>query len=109
MDDERFDKILSWVGLVTICLGDWGAAASHMAFDTLVFKAGYAHQLPVFGDVWHLTAGLRYLPMGFLAVFCFTREWKWWAATAVVDWAGWQILKILHNKDWGWGVWERWL
>ena len=125
--------------LIAVCLSDWGAASSHMAFRLVGFqecaacaanpgspvlcssclhnryRAGrrlspfYARRLPVFGDVWHLVGGLRYLCMVLLVAGVYGFHWKWWLATAVVNWAGWQLLKRIHRKDWGHGVWERWL
>lgn len=89
--------------MATLCIGDWGCAASHMAFRSYTWSAPYSRRLPIFGDVWHLVAGLRYLPMGLLAYL--TLEWGEIALTAVVNYAGWQVLKRLHRKDWGWHRW----
>lgn len=107
--------------MILICAADWGCAASHMAFTSqLIIREGdrtirkgdilnmerrgprllpfYSRKLPVFGDVWHLIAGLRYLPLAYLAWL--TQPWEWMLATAVVNSVGWQILKRVHGKDW---------
>ena len=86
-----------------ILLADWGAASSHMAYDVAIRKPFYDEKLPIFGDPWHLIAGLRYLPLGLLA---FTLPWPWIVGVAVVNWIGWQCLKKVHNKPWSIFVWR---
>jgi len=95
--------------LIAICLSDWGAAASHMSFDKLVFKPFYEKKLQVFGDVWHLVGGLRYVGLGLLAYLGFGTQWKWYVAAALINQVGWYILKRVHGKEWGMGVWNRWI
>jgi len=85
---------------VLICLSDWGCAASHMAFSDYTMRSPYWRRIPVFGDVFHLVAGLRYLAMGVLAVVVFGYQWEWYLGTALLNSLGWQLLKRLHGKDW---------
>jgi hypothetical protein len=93
---------------IAICLSDWGAAASHMSFDQLRFKPFYARKIPIWGDVWHGIAGLRYVGLGLLAWLGFGLQWEWYLITAGVNQVGWYTLKRLHGKQWGTGVWSRW-
>ena len=145
------------LALFAICIADWGCAASHMAYvSTKVpwYTEGgkycgvlseiplkrlpfYDRRIPIWGDVYHLIAGLRYLPMALLAWLAFGNpfdQWRlvwygwdnwpywytlwydadvlWYIATASINGAGWQILKRVHGKDWTlkmlWGrVWTR--
>ncbi len=107
-----------------ICAGDWGCAASHMAFDAWTMRMPYWKRIPIWGDVYHLVAGLRYLPMVLLAWLAFgnplegwmwddpkitiPESFLWYLGTAVVNSLGWQGLKRLHGKDyWGKPRWWR--
>lgn len=110
-DEEResVDHLLRCITAVAICLSDWGAAASHMAFDQIQFKPFYGEPVPLMGDVWHVVAGFRYIALALLAMLVFRARLIWYVATCFACWLGWQLLKLAHGKDWGWGVWERWL
>jgi len=117
---------------LTILLADWGAASSHMAYTTqLVIPEGdetiykgdllhmerrgpkrlpfYDQRLPIFGDVWHLVAGLRYCALVALAVVVFGYQWEWYLGTAAVNSLGWYVLKVAHGKVGAWGWEPRWL
>jgi hypothetical protein len=106
---------------IAILLADWGAAASHMAYDISRRKPFYDRPIPIWGDMFHLIAGLRYIPILLLVWYGFgwhdlnaglsDDSWGvalWTAGTALVDWHGWLVLKKVHSKPWGSGVWERW-
>lgn len=109
-DDEERSLFLRWLAATAICVSDWGIAASHMAFDTIVFKPAFAAEMPIWGDVWHYAASHRYISMALLAALVFGWRLRWYAATAFANWAGWQLLKHASDKtQWGWGVWERWI
>tara|TARA_Y100000310_G_scaffold295670_1_gene327248 strand:+ start:458 stop:820 length:363 start_codon:yes stop_codon:yes gene_type:complete len=106
---------------IVILLADWGTACTHMAYRNRIIDAQgvrlseymdpvrmpfYNIPLPIFGDVWHLFGAVRYLAFGMLAYLSFgidPEDPAWWApylATALVDYAGRQVLKRLHRKDW---------
>lgn len=109
-----------------ILLADWGTACSHMAYvNTYLFGSPdepnktmvsvppnmspfYARKLPVVRDVFHLIAGLRYLVMVLVAVVVYWDSWLWYAGIALVNYAGWLVLKKLHGKPWGWGLIDLW-
>lgn len=104
-----------------ICLADWGCAMSHMAFDVQRRKPVYDAYVPLWGDFYHFVAALRYIPMLLLARLaygpfytCTFLGWSlpvlrieihtnafWWIGTAVVNFLGWQVLKRIHGKQWG--------
>ena len=94
---------------IAILLADWGAAASHMAFDRFELKPFYARRIPIWSDPWHLISGLRYIPMLLLMWVSYGWQWEWWLGTAVVCQIGWYALKRLHRKDWGHSVLNRWM
>ena len=117
---------------IAICLADWGCAASHMCYTTqLVIPQGddlickgdllyverrgpkrlpfYDRKLPIWGDVYHLVTGLRYLPLALLAWLAFGYQWEWWVGTAIVNSLGWLVLKVAHGKHRQWGLMPRWL
>ena len=117
---------------IAICLADWGAASSHMCYRTRTMWISnepdrqfttvdtydlapvrlpfYNIPLRVFGDMFHLIAGLRYIPMLLLMWVSYGWQWEWWLGTAGAVWIGWQVLKRIHGKShWGWGPWERWM
>ena len=98
-----------FMGMLAILLADWGTAASHMAFTSFTFYDFYAQPNIIWGDIWHAVAGLRYGALLTLAILLFEKEWRWYMVTGGLNWIGWQTLKALHGKEWGWGVWERWL
>lgn len=108
---------------LVILAGDWGAAASHMAYTTnrLLIPGGiwmevspkrlpfYERKIPIFGDVWHLIAGFRYIPMALLAWLSWGTQWEWYVGTALVNSLGWLALKALHGKLPAWGWKPRWM
>jgi len=113
---------------IAILAADWGTAATHMAYTNSrvtsldgaeIHWVGptrlpfYDRKLPIFGDVWHLVGGLRYVPMVLLAWIAFGPGiwywdgWHcdpiataWYLGTALVNSIGWQVLKKLHRKNW---------
>lgn len=87
---------------LVICLSDWGCAASHMALKDYAFRSPYGARVRLFGDLWHVIGGLRYLGLGALAFYAFETLWHWYVITAVTNSLGWYALKRLHGKDWGW-------
>jgi len=110
---------MTLLAAIAIVLADWGTACAHMAYTVGRNKGDwwvgptrlpfYDHKLPVFGDVWHLVAGFRYLPMGLLAWMAWGWEWEWYVGSAVVDSLGWYGLKVLHGKVEAWGWKPRWM
>lgn len=117
---------------ICLLLADWGAAASHMAYvnsyittedigQTLPTRPKktytivprmhpfYARKLPLFGDVFHLVAGLRYPVMVLVAVVAYWDAWFWYAGIAGANSVGWFVLKVLHGKVGAWGWKPRWL
>jgi len=111
---------------LAILAADWGAASSHMCYvnqNVVTWDAGvvtrsemrgpkrllfYDRRLPVFGDFYHLIAGLRYLPMGLLAWVTWS-TWEWYVGTAAVNSLGWLLLKVWHGKVEAWSWKPRWL
>jgi len=115
---------MTLLAAIAIVLADWGTACAHMAYISYRQSAWPTHvvvqceprrlpfydrKLPIFGDVWHLVAGFRYLPMGLLAWMAWGWEWEWYVGSAVVDSLGWYGLKVLHGKVEAWGWKPRWM
>ena len=112
--------------MLAIVVSDLGAAASHMAYRTSRIEVEgvvatktiwvppsrlpfYDRPLPLFRDVWHLVAGLRYVGLTALAVVVFQWDWRWYLLTAFINGGGWMVLKILHGKSKQWGLIPAWM
>ena len=109
---------------LSICICDWVVASRAMAYTTQLvlddvsppaFNAKGPKWLPFYERQWgkhdffHIMGWPRYLALGWFAYLGFGMDWRWYAATALLNAAGWLSLKILHGKLDAWGWKPRWM
>jgi hypothetical protein len=117
------------IAFAAICISEGGIASSHMAYTTQKVHSAtwgsvtgypwvekgpkmlpfYARKIPIWGDVWHLIAGFRYVAFTALAWMAFGWQWKWYVANAITCSLIWAVLKVAHGKHTKWGLAPRWL